>query len=57
MPGIQADMMVVAAGRKKHCRISYAFCHLKSQQVPVKFKSPLKLSDLQVYMTDPGFDR
>ncbi len=51
-PGVQSDVMVVAAGRQK-CRLApVSLREFEAEHVPVKRERPIKVGHLQMDMTD-----
>src|SRR5207249_11754803 len=54
LPGVEADVMVVATGREERGVGSVALRELEAQHAAVEGEGPLEVRDLQVNMTDAG---
>ena len=59
LPGIQADVMVVATGRNERGLGAVALDQLKAEHAAIEVKRAVEIGDLQMDMADPdaGIDR
>src|SRR5215211_7227005 len=51
-PGVQADVVVVPAGREEDGVVGVPLCHLEAENVPVETEGPFDVCDLQVDVAD-----
>ena len=52
LPGVEPDVMVVAAGRDKRRPVAESLHQLETQHVAVELQSPVEIRDLEVYVPD-----
>lgn len=55
LPGVQTNMMMIAAGRKEGRLASIPLRELKPEHIPIKRERTLQVSHLQVDMANPRF--
>src|SRR5436305_7554162 len=58
-PGVEPDMMVIAAGRNERRAVAHPLHHLEAEHAAVEPQRPIEIGDLEMHMPDPrtGDDR
>ena len=57
LPGVEADVVVVAAGREEGGLVAVLLLQLEAEHAGVEGDRPVEVGDLQVDMPDPGSGR
>ena len=53
-PGVEADVVVIAAGRNERRARTQPLRHLKAEHAAVKRQRAIEIGDLEMNMPDPG---
>src|ERR1700712_1388708 len=53
LPGVEADVVVIAAGRNERRGRAHLLHHLEAEHAAIKPQRPIEIGDLEVHMPDP----
>ncbi len=54
LPGVEPDVVMVAAGGEERGAVTQALCQLEAEDVAVEADGPLEIGDLEVDVADAG---
>ena len=52
MPGVEADVVVIASCRKKRSLAAIALCEFEAKNVAIELDGPFEIANLQMNMAD-----
>jgi phosphoketolase len=57
-PGVQPDVMMIAAGRNKRRTVTHALHQLETEHPAIERQRAIEIGDLEMHMPDPrtGYD-
>jgi hypothetical protein len=54
LPGVQADVVVIAARRQKRSAVAHALGDVEAEDIVIETDRPFKVGDLEMHVPDAG---